>query len=148
MHSACSVRKREVHIESVQYSRTSTAPHLTDMRTHKHTQTHTNTHKHTQTHTQTHSSEQAQCRTAKRSARRACAHKSTCLHCSHVGFYRFLREHQEGSLAVPSFLRPCAVLVGRNRETHRQRDELSARAFSEATGIVMDSGDVMDSYSI
>ena len=40
-----------------------------------------------------------------------------------MGFSRFQREHQEGSLAVPSFLRPCAVLVGRNTETHRQRDD-------------------------
>ena len=35
--------------------------------------------------------------------------------------------------------------------TTPQRDELSARAFSEATdiiSIVMDSGDVMDSYSL
>ena len=36
-----------------------------------------------------HSAEQAQCRTAKRSARRACTHKSTCLHCSHVDLSRF-----------------------------------------------------------
>ena len=35
--------------------------------------------------------------------------------------------------------------------TTPQRDDLSARTFSEATditGIVMDSGDVMDSYSL
>ena len=55
MHSACPVRKREGHIESVQHSRTSTAPHLTDMRTHEH------------------SAEQAQCRTAEHSARRTCS---------------------------------------------------------------------------
>ena len=91
--------------------------------------------------------------------------QSTCLHCSHVDFST-RREQQEGSLAVPSFLHPCAVLVGRNKAarflqqsfqagasvvTTPQRDELSARAFSEATditGIVMDSGDVMDSYSL
>ena len=35
---ASSVRKREVHIESVQHSRTSTAPHLTDMRSREHRQ--------------------------------------------------------------------------------------------------------------
>ena len=56
-----------MHIESVQHSRTSTAPHLAEVRSREH------------------SAEQAQCRTVERSARRACSHKSTCLHCSHVG---------------------------------------------------------------
>ena len=38
-----------------------------------------------------------------------------------MDFSRFQREQQEGSVAVPSFLRPCAVLVGRNIEIHRRR---------------------------
>ena len=101
-----------IHIHTYTYIHTNIHKHTctcihmhTDIHSNTHIQTCTCIHIHTETYTHTHSAEQAQCRTEEYSARRACSHKSTCLHCSHVD--QFLVFRQEGSFAFPSFLCLC-----------------------------------------
>ena len=120
--------KREGHIESVQHSRTSTAPHLSDIRSREH------------------SSEQAQCRTAERSARRGCSHKSTCLHCSHVGFLSLAKtsNHPDDHPGVcrahdwevvdSSVMMHSAFSVRKKGGAHRERTALTHEYCSTPLG--------------
>ena len=63
-------------------------------------------------HTYIRTFEQAHCRTAERSARRACSHKSTCLHCRHVDLSLSLRKRVHPQGVLQPHIPLC--VVGRN----------------------------------